>query len=504
MNRVIRFLEVLCLSGVALAGCADSSTITAEQNVEDITANPQAVSLRFVHGSPTSPAVDIYLGASATPLWTAVAFGTATPYAAVAPDGLQLVLRTAGAAATDAPLFTSDPVVAQLGDVVTTFAGGVLGSSLATSKFRVTAYTEAFAEAQRGQAVVRFVQDSHGVAAAGFDLGADGTFEVPSIDPFTASAPEGVVVTVSHQASVQLAVAGGTPAKALTAFTLPREVLARRGGTFLALVGVPTFVPNDPRGLALLAIGPASATIIRQNPTVYVLPTIPDSTGIDIHAFGIGLPVRTVAENLGFGKLAPALQVAPSAFGYGLFVRNAAAGTSSFPGLPLAVELTGPLVAGERYLVIASGFSDPTCTTGRSHVRLTMLHDGFDRTVTATGRLRAVAAAADAPAVDVGQFAPSSDAPFTSVDSLANLAYPSASAEAGAVVSSGPLNPGVQLTGTTTALRFNFGALTVLDRVFGIVAGAFVPTTGDIQSRFIIVKTPASGLWTAQTLSPRL
>ena len=507
MNQVIRFLGALCLGGAALVGCANSEPGAATNDVESASsATADTVKLRFVHGSPTSPALDIYLGASTTPTWTSVAFSSATPYLRVPVAGLQLVLRTAGAAATDAPLYTSDVIVAQPGTQVTSIAGGLLGSTAATTAFRVQAYTEAFARAERGDAVVRFIQESFGLAATGFDIGADGTVEVPGVPAFTASDAAGVAVAPSFR-RVQVGITDAT-ATQLTAFTLPRDVLAQRGGIFLALVGVPSFVPHDPRGLALLAIGPETTTLIRQNPTLYVLPAIPDSTGIDVLAFGLGLRGDRIATNLGFGVLSPAAQVAPSEFGYGLIVTKAATETSSF-GWPLAFESTGPLIAGERYLAVASGFETPTCTdvqcdTGRSRVRVTVLKDGFDRTVAATGRMRAVAAAADAPAVDFGQFAPGSAALFNVTPGLTDIAYPDASAEAGASVTASPLNPGVRVTGMTDTLRFKFAALLGTDRIFGIVAGAFAPVTGDIQSRFIVVKTPASGTWTAQTLSPQL
>ena len=509
MKQVIRYLGALCLSSATLVGCADMDLGT--EPAPDVTTSAHAVAtdtvkLRFVHGSPTSPALDIYVGTSAVPTWTAVAFGTTTPFANVPPAGLQLVVRTAGAPATDAPLYTSDVVVAAAGDSVTSIAGGILGSAAAAAKFRVQSYTEAFAAPERGDAVVRFVHDSHGVAAAGFDVDADGTIEAAGVAAFTASDAAGVPVERSARGA-QLSIVTGTTATKLTAFTLSPEVLAQRGGIFLVLVGVPSFVPHDTRGLALLAVGQRTTTLIRQNPTLYVLPAIPDSTGIDVFAFGHGLQGAPVAQNVGFGVLAPALQVAPSAHGYGLIITKAATG-SSF-GWPLALESTGPLVAGERYLAVASGFADPTCAdfqcqTGRSRVRLTVLLDGFDRTVAATGRMRGVAASPDAPAVDIGQFPPGTSAAFTGLAGLENLGYRTASDPAGALVTASPLNPGVRVTGSTDTLRFRFAPLFATDRVFGVLAGAFAPVTADIQSRFIVVNAVASGRWTAATLSPGL
>lgn len=506
MKPVIRHLGMLCVSGALLAACADagnepdlSAASTASELDSGVAAAATTVRLRFVHGSPTSGAFDIYAGTSTTPLFTAVAFGSATPYARVLPAGLQLVLRTAGAAPTDAPVYTSDPIVAQAGDTITSIAGGVLGSAAATVKFRVKPYTEAFAAAGRGQAVVRFVHDSHGLAPASFDLEADGTIEVAGVAAFTASDAAGVAVDRAHH-DVQLAIDTGNPARKLTSFTLPHEVLEQRGGIFLALVGVPAFVPHDTRGLALLAVGRHSATLIRQNPTVYVLPAIPDATGIDVFAIGHRIPVTKAGDNLGFGVLSPALQVAPSDRGYELIVTRSATGSDAFSGFPLAFQSTGPLVAGERYLAIASGFAD----RGHARVRVTIEQEGFDRTVTASGRMRAFAASPDAPAVDIGQFAPGAGTPFIGTPGLDNLAYRQASAAAGVEVGPAPLNPGVRVTGTSNAVRFSFSALLVTERVFGIVAGAFAPRAGDVSTSFIVVSAPASGSWTSELLSPDL
>jgi hypothetical protein len=497
MTKAIRYLGFACLSGVALASCSDVSAPGESELGSIRSTTAEVVQVRFVHGSPTSPVFDIYLATCATPLFTAVGFGTATPYVAVPPDGIQLVLRTAGAAPTDPPVFTSDVIAAQAGDTITTFAGGVLGSSLATIKFRIQPYVEAFADAQPGQARLRFVHDSHGVATAGFDVAADGAIEVPEVAPFTASDAAGVAVP--RGARVQLAIDTGSPAAQLTSFTVPHDVLAQRGGIFVAMVGVPAFVPHDARGLALLAVGRQTTALIKQNPSVYLLPAIPDSAAIDAFAIGARIGIVQVAKHVAFGALAPALQVPPTEHGYQLIVTQPATETGELTGPPLAFASTGPLAAGERYLAIASGFA----SRAHARVHVAIEHDGFDRTVTGKGRIRAVAASPDAPMVDVGQFPPGTGTPFVALPGLGDLAYRDASAEAGVEVTPAPLNPGVQVTGTTDALRFRSGALTATDRVYGIVAGAFAPVTGEVGSRFILVKAQASGAWSTAMLSPQ-
>jgi hypothetical protein len=230
---------------------------------------------------------------------------------------------------------------------------------------------------------------------------------------------------------------------------------------------------------------------------VYFLPVIPDSATVDVFAFGAGFPTARLGQDVGFGALAPALQVAPSEFGYALVVTRPS--TDAHPEFPLAVASTGALVAGERYLAVAAGFAE----RGRAPVRITVVHDGFDRTTVTAARFRAIAAAADAPSVDFGQFPPGTDTAFVAFDGLGDLSYRASSAEPGVQVSAAPLNPGVQVTGTSVALHFRSGALIATDRAFGIFAGAFAPMAADTSSRFVIVKTPASGVWTAVALVPQ-
>lgn len=492
-NRITRsrtsLFTALAIGSAALAGCAESE-LAASSELAVEAADPSVARGRVIHGAGTVGPVDIYVEGGTAPIFTAVAFGAATNYATFAPGDVRLAFRPAGAAPDSAPVHTSDAITFAAGDSVTAVAGGLLGSALPTAAFRVRAYREGFAAAGQGRARVRFINDSHGFATAGFDLGDDRVVEAPGVASFTATDPAGI--SVSRTRAVQLAIETGAPANRLTAFTIPPEVLAKEG-VFLTLVGVPTFVPRDTRGVALLAVGPSSATLIRQNPTVFVLPAIPDRAAVEIRAFAPGIGVRSVADALGFGALSPAVQVPPSSFGVGLAL--------SADDCTLAVETTGPLVAGERYLAVASGFGDDGAA--RPPVQLDLLRDGFDRATVATGRLRAVAAAADAPPVDVGQFPPGDGTAFTQLAGLEALAYGAASAEAGVVPANAPLNPGVRSTGSSEALRFRAPALLATDRAYGIVAGAFAPTASDVGPRFIVVKAAVGGGWTAQAISPQ-
>ncbi len=491
----------------SLAGCADvdadatAASAATSHALEATDPDPSGGQLRLVHASAASGAFDVYAGTSSTPLWTGVSFGSATAYAALPAGDVQLVFRSAGASADAAPLYTSEIIAVHGGDVVTTVAGGLLGTSVASARFRVQAFAESFAAANPGTRRVRFVQESHALASTSFDLGADGSSEIVGLGSFGGSDAAGVELRATAR-PLQLVVSTGTPARKLTAFTLPPELLAADDSLFLVLVGVPTFLPRDTRGLALLAVGHGHATLVRQNPTVYVLPAIPDAAGIDLYAFGRGIGAGRVAENAPMGALVAPLQVPPSASGYGFLITEADANPGDgLSGQPLGLASTGPLLAGERYLAVASGFAHGDAAV-RPHVTLSVTRDGF-ATQIGKGRVRALAAAADAPSVDVGQFAPGENTAFTVLAGAAGLTYGATSAEPGVEVDAVPLNPGVRPSGASDAWRFRFGALSSVERAFAVVAGAFAPLPGDVGVRVIVVKTIASGNWTAQVLSPQ-
>ena len=488
-----RRLALAAFACAAMSACADLESVdTADQA---LTADDGAL-VRLVHASATSAALDVYLGDSATPAWTGVAFGASTGYLAVPAGTVALRFRNAGAAATTPPVFSAD-VTAADGQSVTAIAGGVLGSTAEAIKFRVTPVVEGFAPPARGTVRLRLIQGSHGLASVDVDLGDDGTVEVPALARFTSSDAAGVAV--STRSLVQVAIATGTPARRATAFTLPRSLLTAGNEVFLVLAGVPTFVPREQRGLSLVAVGHDGAQVIRQNPVLYVLPAIPDVPAIDVYAAGRGIAGGKVIDSAAFGALAAPLQLPPGS-GYALLTTEASAGGV---GGPLALDWTGALAAGERYLVVASGLRAADCDRPDQAVHLTVIRDGFATALTGSGRLRAIAASPDAPALDLGRFPPGEGRPFAAIAGLDNLAYDAASPEIGAEVPAEPLNPAVRVSGGDTSQRYRFTSLGNVDRAFGVIAGAFAPRAGDVGARLVIVKAVTSGAWTATALTPQ-
>lgn len=101
--------------------------------VDDNTINPTQARVRFVHGSPDAPAVDIFAVGLATPVWDAVSFGTSGGYRTLAPGNYNLEVRldAGGGLALSVPNLQLDA-----GKVYTVFAVGLVGNgTLAAQPF---------------------------------------------------------------------------------------------------------------------------------------------------------------------------------------------------------------------------------------------------------------------------------------------------------------------------------------------------------------------------------
>ena len=102
----------------ALAGAAALALVFAAQSAgtEASAANATTGWIRLAHLSPNTPAVDVYLypfgGHTAQLVLTHVAYGTASPYEAVAPGIYTVAMRATGAAATTNPVISTNVTVA--------------------------------------------------------------------------------------------------------------------------------------------------------------------------------------------------------------------------------------------------------------------------------------------------------------------------------------------------------------------------------------------------------
>jgi len=419
-TKLTLLLAVLALGAFA-AGCSDDDNPT-----DPGTDLGTGAMLRVVHAAPDAPAVDIYVEGIATPVVKDLGYLKTTPYLDLAPGTYNFQLRAAGAAATSTPAYETGDLAIPADATITAVALGLLGSADAADRFRVVPYVEDFADPGSNQAAVRIVHGSPDAPSVALDVGNDGSPEVTGFARFADTGAAGVALPAGTPLNV--GIWAGSPLARVTAFTTP--ALAA-GDYFLIATGLLAERPDAADGFGLLAVGPnGTVGLIRQDPVVYVLHASPDAPPVNVLVGGTG---TALVDNLSFGELSPPVQVPPAA--YALDVRVAADGA-------LAATVNTPeLMAGNRYLAVASGF------VGGDTPGFTLLayQDGFADQ--GNPRLRVVHASPDAPAVDVGTW---DGMEFTALAPFSGLSFGDASAADGTTIAASALTVGVAATGTTT------------------------------------------------------
>lgn len=441
--------------------------------------------IRVVHGSPDAPAVDVYAEGVANPQLTELAFGDTSDYLVIPPGTYNFQLRAAPSSDDDPIAYATGPIEIAEGDKLTTVAAGLIGSTADSDKFRVLAFNESFGPAGTGNAIVRVVHAGPDAPSVGIDLHDDDPTspEITGLDRFTASDAAGVPLTAGE--ALQIGVAAG--GERVTAFTTPP--LPDGAQLFVIATGLTGRLAREADGFSLLAVGPEGTVgFIRQNPVVYALHASPNAPAVDAFAGDV-----EVLDALSFGQISKPLQLPPGS--YDLSFYGATAGADR-PGGPSAAEAsTGSLMAGERYLTIATGLLGAS-TNG---FQLVSYPEGFTLDEAGDPRLRVVHGAPDAPAVDVG---------VLNVEKVVNpvlvsdVSFPDASDAAGLMPGMGTIPLGVTPAGVNDTVVASFHVTTQTGlRAFAVAAGALDPQNGQ-SFRLLVVDTAVSP-WTAGTLHPQ-
>lgn len=202
---------------------------------------------------------------------------------------------------------------------------------------------------------------------------------------------------------------------------------------------------------------------------VYVLHGSPDAPAVDVN---VGGTETVLVDDLSFGELSPPVQVPPAA--YTLDVRVAAGGALA------ATVMTPDLMAGERYLAIASGF------VGGDTPGFTLLpyRDGFGMDTAA--QVRVVHASPDAPAVDVGLW---DGATFTALDPFLDLSFGESSAAEGTPIMLTNLTVGVAAQGTTTPVATFDLSLTSDLAAFAVATGSLTDKGEAFRLNLVVTST---------------
>jgi hypothetical protein len=373
-------------------------------------------------------------------------------------------------------VFETGPVTVPAGARITAVAAGLAGSSNANDKLRILLLAESFAAPGAGNAIVRVVHASADAPTVAIDVGNDGSPEIASLARFADTGAAGVALPAGSPLALGIWVA--SPLSKVTSLTTP--ALPAGGEIFVIATGLVGKLPRAADGFGLLAVGPSGTIgLIRQDPTVFVLHASPDAPAVDINVGGTS---TTLVDDLAFGELSSNVQVAPGAHTLDVRINSSGAFFTSFT--------TPSLAAGERYLVIASGYA------ANATRAFTVLPYGESFGTSAGALVRVVHASPDAPIVDVGVVNGST---FTPVAAFTALEFGEGSAAAGTAIAAGNLTVGVAATGTTsTAAEFDL-SLMGGQKAFA-VAGGSLGATG--QSFRLLVVDATNFPWQAVTVLP--
>ena len=463
----------ITLTGGALAGVACDGGDAGEQE--------GTAEIRVVHAAAGAPAVDVYLAGEDQPVVGDLAYGEASGFAELPAGELEFEIRPAGAAASSDPIHATGPLTLHAGTRVDAIAAGRLESAGGDDAFRVLTLVEEPAAAGDA-ALVRIVHAGADAPSVGIDVGNDGSAEIESLARFADTGGEAIELPADTE--LRVGILAGLPLAPVTSFTLPP--LPAGHEALIVAAGLLSADPAAASGFSLLAFTPNASARIAQDPVVYALHAGPDAPAVDLYT----PDTQPLALGLSFGQLSAGFRVAPRSQVVNVWPAGIEHGAA-----PAASLTTPALAAGQRYLLIASGFL--AAGEGEQAFGLVAAAAEFDRADSAA-RVRLVHASPDAPAVDVGTVHGDAFGALLASD----LSYGQTTPGKGISVSQTPVDLGVAATGSASiAARFDGVAIEPGARLFAVAAGALAPAAGRQGFRLIVIDAGAES-WTAASIHP--
>lgn len=449
---------------------------------------PPTALVRVVHGSPDAPAVDVYAKGGATPLFTNLAYGQVAPYIRVPVGSYGFDLRPAGGDPGQAPLYSSpDAVIAPTAEQrITVLAAGLAASTDPSNQLRLLAFTNGFAPTSGASARLRIVHAGPDAPTVGVDVGNDGSVDIADIARFSETGADGVSLPAGQSLRVALVASGGRR----FVFTLP--ALAANSTAYLIADGLLSRLPRETTGLSLWLLGDG-LTVVRQDPTLFLLHASPETIGIDVFS-----NAREWVDDLRYGQISQPITVSPGSYDVAVFGHTF--GPTRPSTSPLATGSVSNLLAGERYLVLATGLLAPSGS--QKGFQLLTVKEQFGL-ASNTPELRVIHAAPDAPSVDVGTIANNAPMPtLTPINELRSLRFGTSSAEAGVGLSPGVARLGVAPESSTTPVAEFYTILTPGQRVFAVASGLLKPSaTNPFAFELLLVDTAPTANSTSWTVS---
>jgi hypothetical protein len=441
--------------------------------------------IRVVHASADAPAVDVYAKGNDKPLVSALSYGDTSGWIEVDSGTATIEFRAAGSAPTSAIVYTTGALTLKDQANITAVAAGRLSSNDASDAFRVIPIVNGFDAAASKTARVRVLHAGSDAPSVDLDVGNDDPTkpEVSGLARFADTGAAGIELPSGKPLAIGID-AGGSR---VTAFTTPS--LPDGADILVVATGFLGNLPREKSGFSLLVVGPnGNLGFIKQDPIVYTLHASPDAPSVD--AF---VGEAKIIDNLNFGKLTAPIQVQPGSYTVDVFAHSA--GSLRPGGAPALSAPTGTLMAGERYLTIATGF---LANAGQANgIQLLALREEFELG-DANARLRAVHASPDAPAVDIGLITGTKISPVL----VPNVTFGNASEESGLSAPIAMLPVGITPASVDTSLVAKFSVpATGNERAFVIAAGALAPKTGQQAFRLAVVDTTQAP-WTVAHVFP--
>ena len=433
--------------------------------------------LRFVHGAPQLGAVDLYEQGSDTPLYEGLSYGDATDWRPTAVGAYVFELRPAGADPTEAVIYTGTSLDLEEGERISAVVVG-LEQGADDDALRFLPIREDWGTGLAGRARARIVHAGSDAPTITID-GLEGPpFELQRFDQ---SAEVGVPLDTAGGERIQLLDDSGV----LTTFTTPP--LSEGDEVLVVATGLLGSLAREPEGFSLFLVGEGGALgQVRQDPQLFTLHGARDAGNLENCTNGF-----EVAANFNYGEVQSAF-VSPGEYDFEIYgYPSGCTGAALNPG----GNASGPLEAGERYLLLLTGEQTPD--GGEPALQVAPFRDRFPTDDTDSTTIRFIHGAS-AQQIYVGNvtdgIVPAADV-YTNPIAWRSESQPVSLAEqfyllgiADAVGKpSPPLNPLVTFDYTATG-----GS-----RQWGIVSGDPFPEEGDGVVQLMLLDTTEPE-WTVQ------
>ena len=460
--------------------------------------------LRFVHGSPRSPALDVYVSGQTAPLFSNVHYGEVTVYRSVTAGIHRIEIRPSGAPYTSIPVLVTEDRRYNIAKGYTGVAVGLLETSDPEARLRVLNYEEDFGAGASGRARVRFVHGSPDTPPVDIRLVPGDVKEVNDLKRFVASGAGGELVPSDRTLTFNYL----TAESHRTMVTFNTAPLPTRTNWFAILTGLANEPAGSPDALVLLMVGPTGTAVGVTPPvtTAVIVPVITvappppvqavayllngsaDAPALDVYMSNI-----LVASNLAFGNLAGPIQLPAGVRAFDLFVHTDVLGRPA--GSPLATLRTTDLVPGQQYLAVVAGNLTPR--GGQQSIQLVVYPASFSPGQSPL--LRLVNTLAGALPLQAGVVQNGS---FLTPLSIGAVAFAGSSQAAGTAFPAGPMQLGLAPVGAVSPVA----TFVVNDvpgmQAFAVPIGALSPASGERAVRLAVVNVNASP-WTVVVLEPQ-